>query len=127
MTDISTVTNITGAEVSSETIGAIDIMNAFGYSYSCHHYLCYLIADSFLENVLLLQRWYKRRLFRNSLNYRIHEKKYLKCMRDIFEYGMTPPIITIPLLRRGGHLYRESLHEFECNRLHLKNKEVIIR
>ena len=88
MTDISTVTNITGAEVSSETIGAIDIMNAFGYSYSCHHYLCYLIADSFLENVLLLQRWYKRRLFINSLNYRIHKTKYLKCMRDIFEYGM---------------------------------------
>ena len=94
-----------------------NIMGDFGYSYSCHHYVCYLVADMFLDRVTFIQKWYRRRLFRSSIYLHFHKKKYNHCVYDIFEYGFTPPVHDIPLLRNGGYIYRESIEDFEKLRI----------
>ena len=90
-----------------------EFVELFMSSHSTYHYLCYVVADMFLEKVIFIQRWYRGRRFKRSLRLCIHKNKYADCIRDIFDYGMIPPVHDVPLLRKGGHLYREGKLEFE--------------
>jgi len=90
----------------------VDIIQSLGYSYSCHHYACYLVADMFVESVHVIQEWYKRRQFQRKLFRCLHCKKFSECVKDIFELGFTPPMYDIPLYAKGGYMYREAKQSY---------------
>lgn len=92
------------------------LLRSFQPSSSCYHYVCYLIADMFVENVRTIQRWYKGRYFKRRLMARIHRRRFIPCIRDIFELGLTPPLKDIPLFQGGGYLYREACDRFRDSR-----------
>jgi hypothetical protein len=96
----------------SEMEEIVEMYEDIALSYSGYHYVCCLIYEMFLESVKYLQRWYRGRYWIRYMHRRLHRKKYKECICDIYHYGRSPPFQGIPLLQRGGHLYREALHDF---------------
>lgn len=41
-----------------------------------------------------------------------HNKKYTLCLSQIYELGLSPPILYNSLFKNGGGLYRQSLLSF---------------
>ena len=94
------------------TEGDMDIIQSLGYIHSCHHYVCYLVIDMFLDSVRVIQGWYKRRHFQRKLARHLHCKKFSECVKDLFELGFTPPMYDIPLYAKGGYMYREAKQSY---------------
>ena len=75
-------------------------------------YLRYIYASIYIEQVSVIQRYYRYYKFKKTFTKLKHQYKIKECLEDIIELSYMPPTPEYLLLKKGGYHYREGLKSF---------------
>ena len=82
-----------------------------------------MYCNIYISQVIIIQKYFRSYIARKIYYRKYHMHQFQETINGIIEIGFHPPTPEIYLLRRGGYLYREALHNFErLNESYLNNE-----
>ena len=78
-----------------------------------------MYCQIYISQIIIIQKYFRGYRDRKMYYLKYHLNQFRDTIDGIVEIGLRPPESEIDLLRRGGYLYREALHNFRSNENHL--------